>query len=227
MNDNAPTFDKDAYLAYVLEDMADETLVILTVEDADTLENGVGPGTAWSLLQSPGSEYFKLEQLLSNPAQAIIGTTGIDREDYEEIILTVTVTDTGSPALSTSVLIIIRVDATNNRSPYFTEVVFTGEIYEGVTTNTAILTVSALDRDNSGTVELIYSITGVDAQFFVINSTTGELTSDALFDREEKEWYNFQVTVHDGGTDSLSATTDVVVQILVSYTRVIEQQGRE
>ncbi|HFU75625.1 MAG TPA: cadherin repeat domain-containing protein, partial [Arcobacter sp.] len=60
------------------------------------------------------------------------------------------------------------------------------------------LGVVASDRDND---DLSYSISGIDASYFNINSSTGELTFKVAPDYESKKIYTFLVTVSDGKYD--------------------------
>ncbi len=77
--------------------------------------------------------------------------------------------------------------------------------------------VTATDPDTSDT--LTYSLSGVDAASFSIDSNTGQLRTAASLDAEKKNIYNVTITASDidGDSDSISVTinvTDVIETVL-------------
>ena len=74
----------------------------------------------------------------------------------------------------------------------------------GVNIGTAI---NATDADND---TLTYTLSGIDAASFSINSSTGQLTSKSALDYETQTAYSVTVTVSDGSlTDTITVTINV------------------
>ena len=69
-------------------------------------------------------------------------------------------------------------------------------------------TLSATDPDDGDTLE--YSLGGTDASSFSIDSTTGQLRTNAALNYEAKSSYTVTVTVSDGNlTDTITVTINV------------------
>ena len=68
--------------------------------------------------------------------------------------------------------------------------------------------VSANDTDNDA---LTYSLGSIDAASFSIDSTTGQLRTEAALDYETKSSYSVAITVSDGkgGTDTITVTVNI------------------
>ena len=109
--------------------------------------------------------------------------------------------------------------ATTNNAPVFTDGASTiRAIAENVATGVNIGTaITATDADNDA---LTYTLGGMDASAFDIDSTTGQLRTRATLDYETKRAYNVSVSVSDGTlTDSITVTinvTDIVDLPIVS-----------
>ena len=133
----------------------------------------------------------------------------LDYETKNAYSVTVTVSD-GS--LTDTINVTINVtDVNENRAPVFSEGSTTTR---SVTENTGSgvdigSAVGATDADSDDT--LSYSLGGTDASSFSINSTTGQLRTNAVLDYETKTSYTVIVSVSDGngGSDSITVTINV------------------
>ena len=70
------------------------------------------------------------------------------------------------------------------------------------------------DADAGNNSKLSYSLVSGDTSAFSIDSKTGTILSNLLFDRETKDTYLLTVRATDHGTSPLSGSTTVVVTIL-------------
>ena len=108
---------------------------------------------------------------------------------------------------------------TTNTAPAFTEGTSTiRTIAENTATGRNISTpVAATDADND---TLTYTLSGTDATSFSIDSTSGQLRTQAALDYETKRSYTVTITVSDGSlTDTITVTitvTDVAETPVVS-----------
>ncbi len=113
-------------------------------------------------------------------------------------------------------------DATLNNAPVFSDGdSTTRSIAENTAAGENIGTaVAATDADSEDT--LTYSLTGTDAAAFSIDTSTGQLQTNAALDYETKSSYSVTVSVSDGngGTDSIDITINITD---VSETDVSDQ----
>ena len=81
--------------------------------------------------------------------------------------------------------------------------------------------VAATDPDNDS---LTYAISGDDAEFFTVDSSTGQLSTGAALDYETRDSYTLTVSVHDNKDTSggQSAEIDDAVEVRVEVTNVDE-----
>ena len=79
--------------------------------------------------------------------------------------------------------------------------------------------VAATDVDND---TLVYGLTGTDASSFSIDSTSGQLKTDASLDFETDSSYSVNVTVHDGkdATDGDDTTVDATIAVTISVNNL-------
>ena len=88
------------------------------------------------------------------------------------------------------------------------------------TTGNIGLPVTATDPDAD---TLTYSLSGTDAAAFSINTSTGQLRTDAALDYETKDTYHVTASVHDGTPDT---TIDATLAVTITVTDVAEQPAR-
>ncbi len=133
--------------------------------------------------------------------------TFLDFEIKSTYSVTITVSD-GTDSATISVTINV-VDATENSAPEFTAgVSTTRSIAENAGSGVDIGTpISATDADSD---TLTYTLGGTDVSTFSIDSTTGQLRTDAFLDYETKSSYAITITVSDGSlTDTINVTINV------------------
>ena len=125
--------------------------------------------------------------------------------------MTITVSDGRGGSDSITVRInVADVDETlPNSAPVFSGESITRSVAENTSSGVNIGSpISATDADKD---DLTYSLGGTDAASFSIDSTTGQLRTDASLDYETKTTYSMRITVYDGkgGTDSITVTINV------------------
>ena len=100
----------------------------------------------------------------------------------------------------------VTVNAVDDR-PVFTSSVDTVSVDENSPRSTVIYSASATDVDGD---TLVYSLSGADASFLSIHSSTGTVKLKSPADYEAKEAYQFTVTASDGSlTDSVDVTLNI------------------
>ena len=97
----------------------------------------------------------------------------LDRESQGSYRLTVTAADGGSPPLSSSCNLTVRVLDENDNPPVFGELSYRGRVREDAPLGSLILNVSATDRDLGDNARLSYSLANESQAFFRIDQETG------------------------------------------------------
>ena len=136
----------------------------------------------------------------------------LDYETKDSYSVTITVSDgnDGSDSISVTINITNIDESAPNNAPVFSDGASTTRTVAentgaGVNIGSAV---SATDADED---TLTYSLGGTDASAFSINSTNGQLRTNASLDYETKSSYSVSITVSDGkgGSDSISVTVNI------------------
>nr|KAF6346486.1 FAT atypical cadherin 4 [Pipistrellus kuhlii] len=203
-NDFVPVFELSPYSIHVPENLGTLPRTILQVVARD---DDQGSNSKLSYVLFGGNEDSAFT--LSDSGELRV-TQSLDRETKEHFVLTVTATDSGSPALTGTGTINVIVDDVNDNVPTFaSKLYFT--IPEDAPTGTDVLLVNASDADTS--TNAIIRLIGGNSQF-TINPSTGQIITSALLDRETRENYTLVVVSSDAGSPGpLSSSTSVLVTV--------------
>ena len=137
----------------------------------------------------------------------------VDRERRYVYNITVTVSDMGSPAKSSSAVLVIDVEDTNDNAPRFAEDSYSIDVAEDVKLNTSILNVHATDRDIGRNARVTYSITS-DSPQFSVNRRTGDIVVVASLDREDREVHRIVIQATDASdVNPMSSVVTVTVTV--------------
>ena len=225
---NVSDIDEDAPVDNVVDTRDDETpnnapiftegeSVSLSV--AENTGSGVDIGTAVSAtdtdkdtltysLDGTDADSFSI-----NSTNGQIRTSAaLDYETKSSYSVTITVSDgnDGSDMIAVTITVTDVEERLTNSAPEFTD----GESVSlsvaentgsGVNIGDAI---SATDADND---TLTYSLDGTDADSFSINSTNGQVRTNAALDYETKSSYSVSITVSDGYNGSGTITVTITV----------------
>ena len=206
-NDNRPTFTKEEYKASIMENsLFGESLLTVFAYDGDFNLNGK---VTYIIL--PIDLYLPFT---INPNNGSIIVNGvIDYEIKRSYSFFVEAYDHGSPALSNTVLVSIKVIDQNDNSPVFRTLVYNQLVSDQISIGQSILTIVAFDADDGSNGVLSYSFTQGDSNLFVINSTSGLITLKRPFSRNFTRSYIFRVAVSDGGTPTRNGGNETVINI--------------
>ncbi|XP_055744881.1 protocadherin gamma-A12-like isoform X15 [Salvelinus fontinalis] len=212
-NDNVPTIQLMSFSNSIPEDSPPGTTVaVINVEDADSDGNGV-------VLCSINADIpFKIESSLTD-YYTIVTESTLDRETVSEYNVTITVSDEGTPPLSSNKNITVKVSDVNDNPPKFDQHVYSKSIQENNSPGFSIFSVRASDADWGQNARVSYfledkQVNGVTASSFVsVNSENGAIHAVRSFDYEQIKSFQLNVTARDGGSPPLSSV--VAVRILV------------
>ncbi len=212
-NDNPPRVDPPVYTmggSDIRENLPPgRGLARFTAVDDDEGENG---NLIFSILN--GNERGDFE--ISDTGEV----RNLNTLDYEAVTrynLTVLVSDQGTPPLSTAVQLEFNILDENDNPPTFSQPVYSVSVTEETQLSAPdiLLQVTASDPDtgDGGTVQSYSIVSGDDSMRFHLNSTTGILSTSAVFDREELSSYSLIITANDRGIDSQTGTGMILVTI--------------
>ena len=115
--------------------------------------------------------------------------------------LVVMAKDAGTPMLHSNTTLVIHVTLKNEFAPSFASPDKSIEISEDIGVGSVIYPAVATDSDFGSDGEITYSITsGNNDLRFLIDSTSGNITTDAVLDRESQSTYNLEITAKDRTT---------------------------
>ncbi|XP_077575888.1 protocadherin Fat 1a [Stigmatopora nigra] len=182
VNDNAPQASEAVYYPSVMENSPkDVSVVRIDAVDPDAKS---GDKLAYRITSGNPQGFFAI-----NPRTGLLTTTSrkLDREQQDEHILEVTITDQGVPAKSATVRVIVRVLDENDNRPLFLEKIYKIKLPERergpdkerpAARRDPVYRVVASDRDGGANAEISYSIEEGDEEGkFFIEPKTGAVSS--------------------------------------------------
>ncbi|MBB5207982.1 beta strand repeat-containing protein [Chiayiivirga flava] len=204
---DAPVFDQAAYAFTVAENSAAATAVgTLSATDPDA-----GQTLTYAIASGNVGNTFAVDA--ASGAITVADPAALDFETTPTFDLTVSVTDSGAPALSDTATVTVTLTDAND-APVADDAAFT--VAENAAIGTSVGTYAATDPDATAPDNtLSYAITaGNDDGTFAIDATTGEITvaDNTLLDFETVAAFALEITATDGG--GLSDTGIATINVL-------------
>uniref|UniRef100_A0A8C5P6Y2 FAT atypical cadherin 1 n=1 Tax=Leptobrachium leishanense TaxID=445787 RepID=A0A8C5P6Y2_9ANUR len=211
-NDHRPEFSTSKYEVLIPEDIKPETEILqVTATDKDeknkliyTLQSSTDPASIKKFRIDPATGSLYIVEKL-------------DHETIQQHILTVMVRDQDVPVLRNYARIVINVTDTNDHAPWFTSPFYEGRVYESAAVGSAVLQVTALDKDKGKNAEVVYSIeSGNSANAFTIDPVLGIIKTAKELDRALHGRYELVVRASDRGTPPMSQIASVNILVTIS-----------
>ncbi len=214
VNDNAPVITSVITSATVPENTSVGTVLLdINATDADipaqTLTYSLtGPDSALFAINAAGEVRFVASPDYDNP---------LDQGGNNVYNVTVNVTDSGSPTLTTTQDLTVTVTPVDDSAPVITSAP-SANIPENTPASTVVLDVNATDADVPSQ-NLTYTLSGIDAGDFSINPATGEIRFLVSPDFEHplddgvNNVYNVTVTVTDSGSPTSSTAQNLTITV--------------
>ncbi|KFV70646.1 Protocadherin-7, partial [Dryobates pubescens] len=194
-NDNVPTIDirkigriplRDGVASVAEDVLVDTPIALVQVSDRDQGENGVVTCTVVGDVPFQLKPASEGEGEPQNKRKYFLHTSApLDYEAVRDYNVVIVAVDSGSPSLSSNNSLLVRVGDTNDNPPMFSQ---------------AVLEVSFPENNLPGGI-------------FSIDPDSGDVSVQAVLDREQRDTYEFQVTARDKGIPSLQGSTTVVVRV--------------
>ncbi|XP_065546599.1 protocadherin beta-15-like [Lathamus discolor] len=207
VNDNAPVFTQKVFIARVLEN-APEGSVVLRVVATDS-DAGVNGDISYQIIQADQSHSaFEIDPMSGE----IKLTKSLDFEVAENHELSVQATDGGG--LSAICRVLVEVVDVNDNAPQLVVSSFSSPIPEDALPGTVVALFTVRDRDagSNGKIscaledQLSFSLRAAYKNYF-------ELVTVSALDREETARYILTVTAADAGSPPLTTTQTFTVDI--------------
>ncbi|XP_045406994.1 protocadherin gamma-A11 isoform X3 [Lemur catta] len=227
-NDNPPVFTHSSYSAYIPENNPrGASIFSVTALDPDSKENAqVTYALAQDTLQgAPLSSYVSI----NSDTGVLYALGSFDYEQFHNLQLTVTASDSGDPPLSSNVSLSLFVLDQNDNAP---EILYPALPTDGSTgvelaprsaePGYLVTKVVAVDRDSGQNAWLSYRLLKAsEPGLFSVGLHTGEVrTARALLDRDSLK-QSLVVAVQDHGQPPLSATVTLTVAVADSIPDIL------
>uniref|UniRef100_A0A671VQ47 FAT atypical cadherin 3 n=1 Tax=Sparus aurata TaxID=8175 RepID=A0A671VQ47_SPAAU len=209
VNDNAPAFSQDIYNVLVSEDASiGQSITRVSAEDLDSQVNG---RITYSILKGDRSNQFWID-----PVTGLLKVNKrLDRELVSRYSLSVQAFDSGSPAMSSTVILNIDVSDVNDNPPVFTPPNATAimQLNQAAGTILAQLSVSDKDSPRNGPPFEFRIVSGNEGKFFTLDQT-GTLRSSRVFDPKAPREFTLEIQASDSGKPSLSTSSWVFLRVI-------------
>ncbi|XP_034373814.1 protocadherin beta-6 [Arvicanthis niloticus] len=213
VNDNAPKLTISSLTSSIPENAPEAVVAVFSVSDPDSGENG-------RMVCSIQNELpFLLKPTFEN-YYSLVTEGPLDRESRAEYIITITVSDMGTPRLTTQHTITVQVSDINDNAPAFTQTSYTLVVHENNSPALHIGTISATDSDSGSNAHITYSLLPPsDPQLALgslvsINADNGQLFALRAIDYEALQTFEFLVGATDEGSPALSSQALVRVVVM-------------
>ncbi|XP_077387450.1 protocadherin alpha-8-like isoform X6 [Festucalex cinctus] len=214
VNDNSPEISVTSLLNTVKEDATIGTAIaIVSVMDKDGGKNGLVH------CKINNDVPFKLESNYKNSYSLVVNGP-LDRETLSVYNISITANDEGTPSLSNTSFINVKISDVNDNKPHFLEPLINVYIKENSPPGAVINSVTALDDDIDQNGHVTYSFVQNSADsmpittMININSESGDIVALQSFDYERLKTFQFKVQATDAGVPPLSSNVTVNVFIL-------------
>nr|XP_048275518.1 protocadherin beta-7 [Myodes glareolus] len=213
VNDNSPELLMSSLTSPIAENSPETVVAVFRIRDKDSGNNGK---TTCSI---PHDLPFVLKPSVEN-FYTLVTETPLDRESQAEYNITITVTDMGTPKLTTQHTITVEVSDVNDNAPAFTQSSYTLFVQENNSPALHIGTISATDSDSGSNAHITYSLLPTHdpqlplSSLISINADNGQLFALRSLDYETLQTFEFHVGATDQGSPALSSQSVVHVQVL-------------
>ncbi|CAH2223982.1 protocadherin-8 isoform X1 [Pelobates cultripes] len=212
-NDNAPVFAKPVYEVSVLENNAPGAYITTVVaRDPDLGHNGkvIYRLVDTEIMGAPISTYVSLDPATGS----IYALRTFNYEILKQLDLRIQASDGGSPQLTSSANIKVKIVDQNDNAPAIVHPVLSnGSAEVGIPARAPhgylVTQIKAKDADEGVNSELMFSLSEERAPIFTLNKVTGEIFLTADLSGELGQVFRTLVTVTDSGRPSLSTTATI------------------
>lgn len=192
-------------------------MALVSAEDADSA--AVNGEIVFSIV--PNVAEFSI----NTSSGEIVTAASLDFESAQSYVLTVVVTDSGSPPLSSSANLTVLVEDVNDNPPIFSEEIYTLLLNESTPMGSILLQLETSDDDSVPNSDIAFSlVSGNTAQVFNL-LPDGLLILASTLDFENVSFYSLGVTASNvvPGFDPSVATINITITDVNEFAPEFEQ----
>ncbi|CAH1776950.1 unnamed protein product [Owenia fusiformis] len=210
INDNVPQTFKPIYFSSIPENsVPDLSVVRVTALDID---HGSSNKLTYEITSGNPQTFFKI-----NEFNGLITTTKrkLDRENQKEHILEITVSDNGTPSMSSSARVVITINDTNDNSPIFLDKTLRINVLAmpKPEEEVELYRVVAKDKDVGPNADIDYSIKKSKGNNrFKIHPKTGVITTSR--ELEANNEYEIAIKATDNGRPQKRSSSRVIMTVV-------------
>ncbi|KAM5298221.1 protocadherin beta-8-like [Ctenodactylus gundi] len=214
VNDHTPELILSAFPSSIPENSPETVVAVFSVSDLDSGENG----KISCFIQNDHLPFY-LKSSMEN-FYTLLTEKPLDRENTDKYNIIITVTDWGTPRLTTDLNLTVMVADVNDNAPTFTQASYTLFVRENNSPALHLGTISATDRDAGTNALITYSLLPPRdpqlalASLVSINADNGQLFALRALDYEALRAFEFRVGATDRGSPALSSEAPVRVLVL-------------
>nr|XP_056718823.1 protocadherin beta-16-like isoform X9 [Euleptes europaea] len=219
INDNAPAFEKSTYQMQIRENNIPGLLIgLVHADDEDTEQNAK---VTYSLLpgkvsDQPVSSYVSINSETGN----LYAIRSLDYEQVKDFQVTVRAVDSGSPPLSSEVMVLLVVMDENDNAPFILYPLQNGTspsndlVPRGAEAGYLVTKVVAVDRDYGQNSWLSYELLkATEPGLFSVGAQNGEVKTMRPINKRDSFKQKLIIGVRDNGhpSQSTSATLSILL----------------
>ena len=206
VNDNEPVFTAASYTASVLENNVVGASV-LTVSATDADSAGSGAGVRYHVSPDAASVFA-----VDPDSGVVTARVALDHETMDRLHFYVVAVDDGVPPLTSSALVVIVIEDTDDERPVFSSAVYVFNVTENLPPGRSVGRVVATDADQFPYNEFRFLLATDDG--FTVDAASGVVTTTRRLDREQQAQHTLLVTVTDFHQPPRVATATVIIGVL-------------
>nr|XP_012234819.1 PREDICTED: cadherin-related tumor suppressor [Linepithema humile] len=195
INDNPPTFKRNVYEAFLLENSPPDSFVYKVVaQDIDSPKYAV---IEYKILGGSGKDYFRIRE----DTGEITSDASFDYEETNEFSLDIVAANPdSSPQMVGFTTVMVHITGVNEFYPKFIQPVFHMDVSESAEVGTSVGLVQATDQDSGEDGRVYYLFVGSsNDRGFSIGSETGIIRVSRRLDRETQNRVVLTVMAKNGG----------------------------
>ena len=208
INDNPPVFKDEIYTAVLLEN----NLVGAFILHVNATDDDIGDNA--KIRYSINDDVRNLVYI-DQRSGTVMAKASFDHEEVQDIAFIVTAKDKGEPPLSATTRVLVKIGDVNDEIPQFSQDSYSFAVYENEPEGTEVGVVNAVDLDSELFSQFEFSLVPShgSVNFFNIDPRSGQITTQAVLDREDTAVYHLIVSANDIEDASMSSTATVSVYV--------------
>lgn len=220
-NDFDPVFSEPLYNISIIENNSPGAFLLqCNATDADAGLNGrlVFRLEIMQEMVSPGCANISDSVTVDPDTCVVVASRSFDYETTKQVEFLIRAEDLGDPHRSSYSRIILNILDANDEAPIFSQFCYSFELSENLAPGSFVGQVAATDKDSDQFNQFQFKVSDRNPaaikEMFVIDWTTGIVTSSVTFDREECANYSLIVIVFDSHSPSMISQS--VVEIIIT-----------